>query len=134
MWYNKFSLLFRRKTRDHIALSFRDAWPVLRVAWFRPRREGIHCTCNISYSYSFPRSYGYVYICLFLNIEIKTYGWHIQKSGVVLKALFVIRMNSSVGRVITSRKSIIFTLCIGSNPINASISSFLLYNIFICIL
>ena len=25
-----------------------------------------------------------VYICLFVNIEIKTLGWHIQQSGVVL--------------------------------------------------
>ena len=32
-----------------------------------------------------PRSNGYVYICLFVNIEIKTYGWHIQKSGVVFE-------------------------------------------------
>ena len=32
-----------------------------------------------------PRYYDYVYIFLFVNIEIKTFGWHIQNSGVVLK-------------------------------------------------
>ena len=34
-----------------------------------------------------PRSYDHVYICLFVNIEIKTVGWHIQQSGVVLKTV-----------------------------------------------
>ena len=29
----------------------------------------------------------HVYICLFVNIEIKTVGWHIQQSGVVLKTV-----------------------------------------------
>ena len=33
------------------------------------------------------RPYDYVYICLFVNIKIKTFGWHIQKSGVVLKTV-----------------------------------------------
>ena len=33
------------------------------------------------------RYYDYVYICLFVNIEIKTLRWHIQKSGVVLKTI-----------------------------------------------
>ena len=28
-----------------------------------------------------------VYICLFVNIEIRTSGWHIQQSGVVLKTI-----------------------------------------------
>ena len=27
------------------------------------------------------------YICLFVNIEIKTLGWHIKQSGVVLKTI-----------------------------------------------
>ena len=31
-----------------------------------------------------PRSNYHVYICLFVNIEIKTVGWHIQQSGVVI--------------------------------------------------
>ena len=34
-----------------------------------------------------PRSNDHVYICLFVNIEIKTLGWHIQQSGVVLKTI-----------------------------------------------
>ena len=34
-----------------------------------------------------PRSNGYVYICLFVSIGIKTFWWHIQKSGVVLKII-----------------------------------------------
>ena len=34
-----------------------------------------------------PRSNDHVYICLFVNIEIKTSGWHIQQSGVVLKTI-----------------------------------------------
>ena len=34
-----------------------------------------------------PRSNDHVYICLFVNIEIKTFGWHIQQSGVVLKTI-----------------------------------------------
>ena len=34
-----------------------------------------------------PRSNGYGYICLFVNIEIKTFCRHIQKSGVVLKTM-----------------------------------------------
>ena len=46
-------------------------------------------------------------------------------------------MDSSIGRVVVSRKSILFPLCTGSNPINAfiSVSSFLLYNMyyFICL-
>ena len=33
------------------------------------------------------RSYGYVYICLFINIEIKTFDWYIQKPDVVLKTI-----------------------------------------------
>ena len=28
-----------------------------------------------------------VYICLFVNIEVKTLGWHIQQPGVVLKTI-----------------------------------------------
>ena len=36
-----------------------------------------------------PRSNGYVLVCLFVNNELKTFGWHIQKSGVVLKTLYV---------------------------------------------
>ena len=31
------------------------------------------------------RSYGYVYICLFVNVEIKQFGWYIHYSGVGLK-------------------------------------------------
>ena len=34
-----------------------------------------------------PRSNDHVYICLFVNIGIKTIGWHIQQSGVVLKTV-----------------------------------------------
>ena len=34
-----------------------------------------------------PISNGCVYIFLFINIEIKTFGWHIQKLGVVLITL-----------------------------------------------
>ena len=34
-----------------------------------------------------PRSNDHVYICLFVNIEIKTSGWHIQQSNVVLKTI-----------------------------------------------
>ena len=47
-----------------------------------------------------PRPNDYVYIYLFANIKIKTFGWHIQKLGVVLK-IFVVSMDSSVGRVAT---------------------------------
>ena len=31
-----------------------------------------------------PRSSGYVYIRLYVNIEINTFVWHIQKSGVAI--------------------------------------------------
>ena len=34
-----------------------------------------------------PRSSDCVYICMFVNIKIKTFGRHIQKSGVVLKTV-----------------------------------------------
>ena len=55
-------------------------------------------SCNIPYSMGFdvkldidiivlPRSNDHVYICLFVNIEIKTLGWHVQQSGVVLKII-----------------------------------------------
>ena len=40
---------------------------------------------------------------MFVNIEIKTFGWHIQKSGVVWKTIC-----SSVGRDAASIKSILF--------------------------
>ena len=30
-----------------------------------------------------PRSNSFIYFCLFANIEIKIFEWHIQKSGVV---------------------------------------------------
>ena len=50
------------------------------------------------------RSNGYVDICLFVNIEIQRFGWHIHKSGVVLK-LFVVSMDSLVGRFATSRRT-----------------------------
>ena len=33
------------------------------------------------------RSNDHVYICLFVNIEIKTVGWHNQQSSVVLKTV-----------------------------------------------
>ena len=36
---------------------------------------------------SLPRSNDYVYICLFVNIKIKTFGWHIQKLNVFLKTV-----------------------------------------------
>ena len=35
-----------------------------------------------------PRSNDHVYICLFVNVEIKTSGWHIQQAGVVLKTFY----------------------------------------------
>ena len=38
---------------------------------------------NVSYIV-LPRSNDHGYICLFVNIEIKTLGWHIQQSGAVL--------------------------------------------------
>ena len=34
-----------------------------------------------------PGSNDHVNVCLFVNIEIKTLGWHIQQSGVVLKII-----------------------------------------------
>ena len=46
------------------------------------------------------RSNDYVYLCLLVNIKIKTFGWHIQKLGVVLK-IFVASMDCSVGIVAT---------------------------------
>ena len=41
----------------------------------------------LKHSIVLPRSNDHVYICLFVNIEIKTVGWHIQQSGVVLKTV-----------------------------------------------
>ena len=51
-----------------------------------------------------PRSNDYVYICLFVNIKIKAveYG----KFGSL--KLFDVSLDSSVGRVTTSSKSILF--------------------------
>ena len=56
--------------------------------------------CNITFEYPLhmlwltkvaaivlPGSNDHVYICLFVNIEIKALGWHIQQSGVVLKTI-----------------------------------------------
>ena len=43
---------------------------------------------NMAYSIVFPRSNGYFNICSFVNIDIQTFGWHIQKSGVVLKTIW----------------------------------------------
>ena len=37
-----------------------------------------------------PRYKGYVYICVIVNIKFKTVWLHIQKSGVVLKSLWII--------------------------------------------
>ena len=34
-----------------------------------------------------PRSNDHVYICLFVNIETKTVGWHIQQPSIVLKTI-----------------------------------------------
>ena len=48
--------------------------------------------------------------CLHVNIEIKTVGWYIQKSGVVLKTNFVVSMDSSEGIVAARRKSMLSTL------------------------
>ena len=42
---------------------------------------------TISLLKTFYRSNDHVYICLFVNIEIKTVGWHIQQSGLVLKTV-----------------------------------------------
>ena len=65
-------------------------------------------------------SNGYVYTCLFVNIEIKTFGWHIQRPGVVLKT-FVVSIASSVGWVVYSKKiHSFFHYAQSSNPINAS--------------
>ena len=41
-----------------------------------------------------PRSNDHVYICLFVNIEIKTLGWHIQQSVVVLKTILYQQVES----------------------------------------
>ena len=60
--------------------------------------------------------------CLFVNIEFKTFGSHIHKSGVVLKKIFVVSIDSSVGRVAVSRKSMLST------------SFLFFFNISICIL
>ena len=42
---------------------------------------------QVNMSIVLSRSNDHVYICLFVNIEIKTSGWHIQQSGVVLKTI-----------------------------------------------
>ena len=67
--------------------------------------------------------------CLFVNIEIKTFGWHIQNSGVVLKTIFDVSIDSSVGRVAArSRHS-------AQVRIPSIFFLFLFFfNIFICIL
>ena len=59
-----------------------------------------------------PRSNDHVYICLFVNIQIKTSGWYIQQSGVVLKTIRY-QPDSSVGKVLVIRKSNYFPLCAG---------------------
>ena len=41
----------------------------------------------VNFDKQIPRSNDHVYICLFVNIDIKTLGWHIQQSGVVLKSI-----------------------------------------------
>ena len=77
------------------------------------------------------RFYDYVNICLFVNIEIKTCGWHIQKTGVVLKTVCCQHcMASVVGRDATSRKFNVFHYAQGLNSINAFVFFLvLLYNI-----
>ena len=42
---------------------------------------------QVNMSIALPRSNDHVYICFFVNIEIKTSGWHIQQSGAVLKTI-----------------------------------------------
>ena len=68
----------------------------------------IRNTVVLSEDIVLPRSNGYVYICLFVNNEIKTFGWHIQKSGVVLK-IICCQHDSSAGRVYADRKYILFS-------------------------
>ena len=65
-------------------------------------------------------------MAMFINIEIKTFGWHIQ---VFFWNLFVVCMDSSVGRVAASINSNLFPFAQGSNPTNASIS----FSSFFCI-
>ena len=78
-------------------------------------RGGRETTSLLKHSLVLPRSNDHIYNCLFVNIEIKTVGWHIQ---------------------LAAKHTFIFTLCAGSNPISAfiSFSSFSLYHIFTCVL
>ena len=65
------------------------------LVYFRSHRQGfpnkiLHMPLNIVFglaiaSIVLPRSNDYVYICLFINIEIRTLGWHIQHSGIVFE-------------------------------------------------
>ena len=82
-----------------------------------------------------PRSDDHVYICLFVNIKIKTVGWHIQQSGCFENCLISSCIAQKIESLATEH-TFIFPLCAGSNPINAffSFSSFLLYHIFTYIL
>ena len=74
------------------------------------------------------------FACLY-TLKSKHLGG-IFRSQVWFWKIIAVSMDSSVGRVVASRKSILFPLCEGLNPINVFISflSFLLYNIFTCIL
>ena len=49
--------------------------------------QDLYSTCNQSEGIVLPRSNDYVYICLLVLIKIKTFGWHIQKSDVILKTI-----------------------------------------------
>ena len=103
---------------------------------YRGGRETISLLKTLYIYIVLPRSNDHVYICLFVNIENKTVGWHIQQSGVVLKNCLISSCIAQAVESLAAEHTFIFPLCAGSNAINAfiSFSSFLLYHIFTCIL
>ena len=55
-----------------------------------------------------PRSNDNVYICLFVHIEIKTWGWHIQQPGVVFENYLISAYIAQKVESLTAENTFIF--------------------------
>ena len=89
---NKLRTYEKREKTTSVLFSVSRSWTPPPIA--KPDENFLEPGVDIRYrggietpSIVLPRSNDHVYICLFVNIEIKTVGWHIQQSGVVLKTV-----------------------------------------------
>ena len=78
----------RKMVLISVALVFLDHTYICFIITFKTwYTYALKSKCSPTRIIVLPRSNGYVYKCLFVNIEIKTFGCHIRKSGVVLKTI-----------------------------------------------